>query len=218
LVYVKITQGASEADTNRHKLMSYNIESASEKELASTNYFNDVVSVNGVIYYSPALYQVNGAVGLYKINADGSNKKTVYNKEVWNLFRTAYDKFSLSIGQDWYELSLGNDEVKKVGGAPSVLKSRVYINSPDQKRSIWVDERDGKSVLLDYEIDTKTDKTLLTESGIKNPIYWLDDSHVVYRVADGNETADYIMSLSGGTPKKIKDVTNTVGIDRWYYF
>ncbi len=218
LVYVKITQGASEANPNRHKIMSYNIEQQTEKELASTNYFNDVVSVNGVIYYSPAVYKVNGKVGLYRVNADGTNKKTIYDKEVWNLFRTTYDKFSLSVGQDWYELNLPNDEVKKVGGAPSVLKSRVYVDSPNHKQSIWVDVRDGKSVLLNYSVDKKSDQALVNESGIKNPIYWLDDDHVVYRVADGDETADYVLSLSGGEPKKIGDVTNTIGIDRWYYF
>lgn len=218
LIYVKITQGASAANVNRHKIMSYDIEKNTEKELASTNYFNDIVSVSGVVYYSPAVYQVNGKVGLYKINADGTNKKQIYDKEVWNIFRTAYDKFSLAVGQDWYEMNIGSDEVKKIGGAPSVLKSRVYINSPNQKHSIWVDERDGKSVLIDYSLDSKKDQNLLTESGVRNPIYWLDDDHLVYRISDSDETADYVLSLSGGLPKKIKDVTNTVGVDRWYYF
>lgn len=218
LIYVKITQGASAANVNRHKLMSYDTESGTEKELASTNYFNDVVSVNGAVYYTPAAYQINGKVGLYKVNADGTNKKTVYDKEVWNIFRTSFDKFSLSVGQDWYELSLANDEIKKIGGAPSVLKSRVYINNSDQKQSIWVDERDGKSVLLDYNVSSKADRTLVSENGIKNPIYWLDSDHVIYRVSNSRETADYVMSLSGGTPKKIADVTNTVGVDRWYYY
>lgn len=218
LVYVKIAQGASEASTNRHRLMSYDTSNNTEKELASTNYFNDVLSVNGAIYYSPALYNVNGAVGLYKINADGTNKKTVFQKEVWNLFRTSYDKVSLSVGQDWYELTLANDSLVKVGGAPTVLKSRVYVPGPDNKQSAWIDERDGKAVLISYSTDTKTDKVLQTQSGIKNPIRWLDADHIVYRVSNGQETADYVLSVSGGEPKKIKDVTNTAGIDRWYYF
>ena len=64
----------------------------------------------------------------------------------------------------------------------------------------------------------KKDQNLLTESGVRNPIYWLDDDHLVYRISDSDETADYVLSLSGGLPKKIKDVTNTVGVDRWYYF
>lgn len=218
LVYVKIAQGASEASSDRHRLMSYDISSNTEKELASTNYFNDVLSVNGSIYYSPALYKVNGSVGLYKINADGTNKKTVFQKEVWNLFRTSYDKVSMSVGQDWYELALANDSLAKVGGAPTVLKSRVYVASPDAKQSVWIDERDGKSVLISYLSDTKADKVLQTQSGIKNPVRWLDNDHIVYRVSNGQETADYVLSLSGGEPKKIKDVTNTAGIDRWYYF
>lgn len=82
----------------------------------------------------------------------------------------------------------------------------------------WVDERDGKGVLLNYEHDTKQEKTLQAQGGIKSPIRWLDEDHVVYRVADGRETADYVMSLSGGEPKKVRDVTNTAGIDRWYYY
>lgn len=218
LVYVKITQGASEANPNRHRLMSYDIAAAAEKELASTNYFNDVISANGAVYYSPALYKVNGSVGLYKIGADGNNKKTIYQKEAWNLFRTSFDKVSVSIGQDWYELNLSNDALNKVGGAPAVLKSRVYVASPEGKRSLWVDERDGKGVLLTYEHDTKQEKALQAQGGIKSPIRWLDEDHVVYRVADGRETADYVMSLSGGEPKKVRDVTNTAGIDRWYYY
>ena len=218
LVYVKIAQGASQADPKRHRLMSYDIGSKTETELASTNYFNDVLSVNGAIYYSPALYKVNGSVGLYKINPDGSNKKTVFQKEVWNLFRTSYDKVSLSVGQDWYELNLANDSMAKVGGAPPVLKSRIYVKSPDGKRSVWIDERDGKTVLISYDHDSKKDKALVTQSGIKNPIRWLDDDHVVYRIANGQETADFVISLSGGEPKKIVDVMNSYGIDRWYYF
>lgn len=218
LVYVKTAQGASQADPKRHRLMSFDIGSKTEVELASSNYFNDVLSVNGALYYSPALYQVNGNVGLYKINADGTNKKTIFQKEVWNLFRTGFDTVSLSVGQDWYELNLNDDSMKKVGGAPSVLKSRVYVKSPDGKRSVWIDERDGKTVLIVYDHGSKKDSPLITQSGIKNPIRWLDDDHLVYRVANGQETADFVISLSGGEPKKIVDVMNSYGIDRWYYF
>ncbi len=217
-VYVKVAQGASEATPDRNRLVSYDLESGQEKELASTNYFNDVISAGGALYYSPAQYQVTGSVGLYKINADGSNKKTIFQKEVWNLFRTSFDKLSLSVGQDWYELTLANDSLTKVGGAPSVLKSRVYVPDSDGKRNLWIDERDGKTVLMNYQTATKSEQPLITQSGIRNPVRWLDDGHIIYRVSDGQETADYVYSINGSDPKKIRDVTNTAGIDRWYYF
>jgi hypothetical protein len=218
LIYVKIAQGESEASLQRHRLMSYDIETETEKELASTNYFNDILVARGAIYYSPALYKVNGSVGLFKVNADGTNKKTIYEKEAWNLFRTSYDKVSVSIGQDWFELALGNDGFTKSNGAPPVLKSRIYVDSNNSKQSLWVDDRDGKGVLIDYDTDTRDEKPLQTQSGLKNPVRWLDDDHAVFRVANGQETADYVLSTSGGVPKKIRDVTNAAGIDRWYYY
>jgi hypothetical protein len=217
LVYVRVAQGASAADVNRNRLMAYDYKTGEDKQLASTNYFNDVMVANGAVYYSPAVYQVNGTVGLFRINADGTNKKTVYDKEVWNLFRTAYDKITLSVGQDWYEYSLTDDKVSKISGG-ATPSSRIYSESPDKMRSIWVDERDGKGVLLSYEYANKEDKTLHTQSGIKNPIYWLDSDHVVYRVKSGQEIADYVMSISGGEPLKVRDVTDIAGVDRWYYY
>ncbi len=218
LVYVKIAQGESAESTNRHKLLSYNTSDDGEKELASTNYFNDVLIVGNTIYYSPALYKINGQVGLFKVNADGNDRKTVYNKEVWNLFRVSYDKISASVGQDWYDYEVSTGSFAKAGGPPAILKSRIYINSPDGKRSLWVDDRDGKGVLLAYDTNTKEDEVIRSSSGLKNPVAWLGDSHVVYRVSNSQETADYVLNLRGGEPKKIVDVTNVAGMDRWYYY
>jgi hypothetical protein len=62
------------------------------------------------------------------------------------------------------------------------------------------------------------DKTMLAKSGLKNPLRWLNNSVVIFRIDDGQETADYAMSLDGGKDKKITDVTNVTGIDRWYFY
>lgn len=218
LVYVKIAQGASAADNDRHRLMAYDIDSNSDKELASTNYFNDVMIAKGAIYYSPAIYKVNGSIGLFKMNADGSNKQTVYDKEVWNLFRTDYDSISASVGQDWYKYQIGSNSFTKADGPPATLKSRIYVDSPDATRSLWVDDRDGKGVLLAYDVSTNKDNSAQSSAGLKNPVRWLDNDHLVYRINNSQETADYVLSLSGGSPKKISDVTNIAGLDRWYYY
>ncbi len=218
LVYVKITQGASASSTDRHKLMSYDMKSEDDKELAKTNYFNDVMLAGGAIYYSPALYKVNGPVGLYKVNADGTNRQTVMDKEVWNLFRTSYDTIAVSVGQDWYEYQISSGKLAKANNPPAQLKSRVYIDAPSGKKSLWVDERDGKGVLLAFDVDTNADRSLQNKSGLKNPVEWLDGDHIVYRIANSQETADFVMSLSGGEPKKISDVTNIAGVERWYYY
>ncbi len=218
LIYVVVAEGASAASPQRHRLMSYDLKTEQEKELASTNYFNDVMVARGAIYYSPAIYKVNGAIGLFRIDSDGSGKKTISDKEAWNLFRTSFDRISVSVGQDWYDYDIPGGKFSKATGAPPALVSRLYIGSPDDSRSLWVEDRDGKGTLLAYDHTGKEDKVLHSQSGLKNPLRWLDNDHVVYRVAGGPETADYVMSLSGGQPKKLTDVTNTAGTDRWYYY
>jgi hypothetical protein len=218
IVYVKIAEGESAASPNRHRLISYDINSKAEKELASTNYFNDVLAVNDSIYYTPSSYNVNGSVGLYKTNADGSQKRTVYDKEIWNLFRTSYDKLSVSMGQEWFELTLSNDSMARINTAPPVQKSRLYADNPGNTHSLWVDERDGKGVLINFIKESKEDKVILSQAGLKTPVRWLGNNYLVYRIKTNAETADYIINLDGGSPRKIRDVSDSAGIDRWYYY
>lgn len=218
LVYVQIAAGASAEDPDRHQLMSYDLDSGESKQLATANYFNDVIAVGNNIYYAPSGAYSSGDAKFYKIAADGSGKTAAYNSEVWNIFRTAYDKLVLAVGQDWYEYVISSGKTTHLSGEPSNLDSKVYIDSPDRKRSLWVDQRDGKGVLLAYDVATQADKTIHTQSGLNNPVTWLNNSSIVFRVATSNETADYVMSLNGGEPKKLKDVTNTSGVDNWYYY
>jgi len=138
--------------------------------------------------------------------------------EVWNVFRTDYDKLVLAVGQDWYDYQISTNKATKLSGQPANIKSRVYVDSPDHQRSLWVDQRDGKGVLLTYSLGNKEDKTVQEQSGLSNPVSWLGNNAVIYRVSTPQETADYVMSLDGGQPKKLRDVTNTAGIDRWYYY
>lgn len=220
LVYVSIAQGASASSSDRHKLISYDVDNGDIKELAKANYFNDVMSAKGFIYYSPSGYKSNDKqLGLYEVKPDGSEKTTIYSKEVWNLFRTSYYKIAVSVQQTWYEYDTGSAQFAKLEGSPAELKSRVYVDSPDSKLTVWSEDRDGKGTLLIYNPDTnEADKVLVSQIGLRNPVYWLDDDHIVYRVSADNEIADYIVSVSGGEPRKITNVTNTAGIDRWYYY
>ena len=80
-----------------------------------------------------------------------------------------------------------------------------------------MEERDGKGVLLAYDTITKTDKALKTQSGLISTVRWLSNNTVVYRIHTSQETADYVLNLDGGEAKKIKDVTNTIGIDQGYF-
>ncbi len=219
LVYVQVAAGASAANPRRERLISYDYKENSSVELAATNYFNDILAATGNVYYaSSSAYQPTGNVGLFRVNANGSNRTNILKSEVWNIFRTSYDDLSLSVGQNWYNHQIGATTASKANGAPAVLKTRVYIDNPDDKNSLWVDNRDGKGALLLYSQADKKDKTLRNQSGLQYPVRWLNATTVVYRIKTDQETADYVMSIQGGEPRKLGDVTNTAGVSAWYYY
>jgi hypothetical protein len=218
LAYVQVASGTSAANPKRHRLMSYEFKEGTNKELYATNYFNDVISAGGKIYFAPSSISLPNDAKLYQIKADGSDRLTVHDKEVWNMFRSTYDHLVLSTPADWYDYTIGGTKATKLSGQPANLVSRIYVDSPDGKKSLWVDTRDGKGVLLTYDLEKKIDTILRTQSGLKKPFRWLSDKVVVYRIGTEQETADYALNLDGGEPHKIRDVTDTSGIDSWYYY
>lgn len=219
LAYIRVESGASASNPKRNRLMSYNYKDDTNNELAASNYFNDVMAVGDRIYYAPSgAYQRGVNVSLFSVTADGRDRKIILDKEVWNMFRTDYDHIALSTPRQWYDYRVGEEHPTKLDGEPARLSSRVYTDSPNKENSLWVEIRDGKGTLIIHDAKNNKDKTLRTESGLKNPIRWLDNNTLVYRIKTDTETADYVLSLDGGDPKKIVDVTNTDGIDRWYYY
>lgn len=218
LIYVQQNSNAKDDGDDRHSLMSYDIDTKENKELARANYFNDVVSAQGTIYFSPTVNKSSSEVGFIKIKPDGSSKENLFKKEIFNIYRTSFDKLTLAVGTDWYEFDLTTGQLNKLSGAPASRESRTYTPNPSGTQSAWVDQRDGKGVLIIYDQKSGSDKVIKGAGGLSNPVRWLDDSHIVYRVKTNTEAADYVLSVDGGEAMKIADVTDTAGLDRWYYY
>lgn len=213
LIYTQQVTGQDDQSANRYKLMSYDYQTSDNKELAHAPYFNDATLFGGQIYYAPNPGPTaDGLSPLYRINPDGTNKQTLLNQSVWQIVRVDYQELALSLGQQWFTYQQGDPVPTKRSAAPPSLQSRTYIDSPDSKHSAWIDIRDGKGVLLSYNLGTKKDQVLTSASGITYPVQWLDDATLVYRVSTPEETADYAVSLRGGNPVKLTDVTATQGL------
>lgn len=219
LVYAKIVAGGSASNPKRQRLISYDFVNAQSAEIAASNNFNDVLVVKDKIYYAPDSSQKRINVGLFVVDADGGDRKVLVESETWNVFRTKYDELTIAVGKAWYSYQVDSAAAPSaLNGAPADPRSRVYVDNGDSSKSLWVDDRDGKGVLLAYDTSNKEDKNLSAQSGLTNPVRWLNSSTVVYRVTNGQESADYVVSLNGGERKKLVDVTNTAGIDKWYYY
>ena len=220
IVYVTVAEGASASNPRRHRLVSYDHQEKDKTDLASSNYFNDVLSAGGKIFYAPSntYQQDQSGAKLFSVNANGGDKKTVLNGEAWNVFRTDYNRLAIATESEWYEYQLGSAAATKLLQRPASVVSKMFIDNHDRSYAVWLEERDGKGVLLLRNTKTGKDHPLETRSGLQTPAYWLSKNQVVFRVATNDETADYVINVDGGAPVKIRDVSKTSGIDSWYFY
>jgi hypothetical protein len=105
-------------------------------------------------------------------------------------------------------------------GAPASPAHRIYADNPTGDKTVWVDNRDGKGVLIlqDVKNSNNPDKVIFSKGGLGYPIRWLSDKLLLVRVSNSQETADYILNIDGGDAQKVGDVTNTSTTNRWYYY
>lgn len=208
LVYSQIVEGTSGANPNRSKIISYDYRATTKQDLASANYFNSVLLFNNKVYYAVSSYAVPASSAkFFRIDVDGKGQIKLLDKEVWSIYQVQPDELYLNASNsEWYEVKASSTSAVKISEQPNDQDSRRYVSGPGENLDIWVDYRDGKSVLLIDEGDT--DRTLTTASGITYPIRWLSNKHVIYRIQDGRENADYIINIDGGSPQKITDVSS----------
>lgn len=218
VAYVQTAAGASAANPDRERLMSYDVGSKDNKQLISANYFNDVMVVGDYLYYAPSTGNSDPNGNLTRMKFDGSDKKILLIAEVWNALRVGYDKVIVSVPGGWYEHTLTSATAVKLEAQPTNTTSRTYVDNPARSKSAWIENRDGKGTLLLYDTVKKQDTVLQAIGGLRYPIRWVSDSALVYRVSTQTETADYVISAEGGKPRKITNVTSVGSNDRWYYY
>jgi len=211
LLYWQVVEGTSRGNPERSKLISYNERTKERTEIAAANYFNDVKLVNDTVYYAVSSFAVPvSQAKLYTSKADGTDKLTLIDTQVWNIYRTGHNILLFGAAeQKWYE-QVGAKDVEEVGKqlSPTSLK---FVDNPSGSKTAWVEVRDGKGVLLVSNLDKEeiVEEQVVSLAGLNQVQYWVDDSTVVFRVISNSETADYVLSLVDGLAQKIVDVTAT---------
>lgn len=210
LVYEVVYASASAANSERSKLIAYNTETASRKVLATADYFNGTQLVGDALYYATTQTDPARPSQFVRTSLDGAHKATLLSKPVWAMLRTSPTEMSLETSDGWYTYLIGDTAPRK-GAAADYANARSYTESPDGKQTAWVDNRDGKGVIVLSSSTGAADRVLRTAPGIQQPLRWLGSTTLLYRVVTSDETADYAISLQGGEPHKVADVTDVDG-------
>lgn len=210
LIYRATTATDSKEASKRNRLISYNYDNNSRVQLATANQFNTIISAKGAVYYGVSSNDPQASLGLFRVKPDGSDRKQLSDKEVWTGLRKTYNSLSLQTPEGWETLDLLTGEFQK-SSAPDNIGTYLFADDAKAKHSVWLDKRDGQSALVLYDVAKDTAITLSAQDGISYPVRWIGDRAVVYRLSTGGETADYVISTDGGTPRKVSDVVATYG-------
>lgn len=211
LVYVATYAAPSAGYAQRQRLVTYNTEDSARNALVTSDNFNGIASVGGVLYYAIANSDPEQAPGLSKIRIDGSGKHRILDKQVWTVVRTSESMFALETPEGWYEYKAGDSTARKGNAPADAYASYQYYAAPGGSKHAWVDNRDGKGVLLVRD-QRANDRTVHAASGLSAPIRWLNKNVITYRIQTADETADYVIHIDGGEPQKISDITAVTGL------
>jgi hypothetical protein len=216
IVYLRVNKDSNQDSPTRHSIVSYNTKTGISSVVASSNLFNDILVVDDYIYYAPSKLKNDTEKALYRVRVDGSNKTTVTNDETWAILRSSPDTITYNSNNAWYQSPIKMVTQTPVE-APDSTVSKLYTVSPFNKQiSAWVDISKKKPDL--HIINGSADSILLSMTGLRDPLHWLSDQHLIFRVNDESGSSDYIVNINGGQPIKLTDVTDTRGIEGWLFF
>lgn len=210
LVYHVVYASASSANSQRSKIIAYDTSSAARKVLAAADYFNGVQVVGDTLYYATTQTDPALPSRFSKISISGGSKATLLDKPVWSMLRTSPTEMSLETPDGWYTYLIGDTAAHR-GTAVDYANARVYTATPDGKTTAWVDNRDGKGVIVLTDMVNGAERVIASASGLQQPLRWLGAGVLSYRVVTTDETADYAVSINGGEPRKVTDVTDVDG-------
>lgn len=206
IIFQESSENTAATDSSRYKLVAYDYASSKRYELAHANQFNSVQVVQGKVYYAVSSTDPAAQAYYYQINADGTNRTTILEKEVWSAFRVAYEKILLQTPDGWFAYSVGTTPVESAASPDA--QNRTYAEGPDNQ-SAWINQSGANTMLTLHSNARGTDTVLATRSGIAYPVRWLTNNVLVYRVVSSGEVADYAITTAGGEAKKITDVVST---------
>ena len=218
IVYVRVKAGTSAGSPDRYQLISYDYTTNSRLQLASSNNFNHIISAGGTLYYAASNNYQGGVSQFARIKPDNTGKQVLLDKtDIWGVIRSSYNMLALLTAQTTYSYKLGDTTAKPTTTKPSGDTNKFFLDNDDATQALWFDSRDGKGVLLVDNVATGKDTVITSLGSLGSPFSWLNARTAVYRVTKPDETADYAVSLDGGQPKKIVDVTPAAGLTAWNY-
>lgn len=189
------------------RLSAVNVATGKQTSLSSASSFGAIrAAVDSVVY------QVNYASGepdaasktpeLRVVPVKGGSEKNL-GYQVQQIAQTDPEKIAYRKADGaWGEYNINNSQNKNASAPANPDRAFVASTSSDGQHRLVVGSSDGKVTLIDRSVASGQEKTLYSGADITGPVRFVGNT-IVFRQG----SADYALSLLGGQPKKITNVT-----------
>jgi hypothetical protein len=202
LVYtVGERQPGSSSVTQR--LASVNVTSAKQTTLANAGSFGAArVGVDSVIYQANGDDSGNNPE-LRVVPVRGGGEKNL-GYQVQQLAQLDHEKFAYRKADgSWSEYNINTSQSKNASAPANTDRAFLASTSQDGQTRLVVGSVDGKVALIARSVGNSQEKTIYSHADIAGPVRLVGAGVVVFRQGSAN----YAVSISGGEPKKITNVT-----------
>lgn len=204
----------SSYDNNQYNSYIYTVATKKNTQIAAGSNVQNLLTNTAAtkIAYQITNYQTN-KYEIYVAAIDGSNPESVYSGDKYpNIYgftdtllysyydnsKTKYFSYNLTSKTN---AEIQYDSTKRSG-----------TKSPDNKSIAYIDNRDGKTNVFTANADGSNEKQLTTLNTAGGSLTWsLDSKLIFFNSMKTGENALYVVSIDGGTAKKIVDVSNSYG-------
>ena len=185
IIFIKTVSGPSAAQDGRQRIVAYDIDSDTSIEIAKADNFND-----SILKGKELVYANNGpSAKLFRVNTDGSNLKTILNKEVWALEEIATTAFlANSSDKKWQKINFTNSNIEELNGAAAdsyINKLKLYSPSSVKLAILETGSRSNKLIIRSENSSSEYNDNRISRN---SNIAWISDNYILIQdsVFDGN--------------------------------
>lgn len=180
-----------------YRVASINAENAKQTTLATDVRFKTVrVRLGNVLF-------ITNDGELLTVKAGGGTEKSL-GVQLLAFTQPEPNKFAYQIAdKSWRQYDVNSDQVTTVATPSSLDRAFLASTSADGQTLLAVESVDGKRTLIAKAVGNGQEAKLFAGE-LSGPVRWVGNV-AVYR----SGSADYAVAASGGTPKKITDVSAT---------
>jgi hypothetical protein len=195
-------------------ISTVNTKTSSKDELSSSPQYGSIQLVKDRIFFT--LFETSGAsfTGLRSMSTAGVDPKNHLAATIYNLNLTSVNQLVFSSQKkdeqalDWWQLNTDSSNQTQLEGEPAGLQDLVIRYSRDLSKAAWVEERDGKNVIVVRSLSGASEsKIIATADSISSDINWIGNDTIVYYDNSPGQSSDFVISTEGGESHKISDVT-----------